>query len=116
VHLHKQYKNMQGKEDLGCPSPSPYEWPAYPIQQPSRLKDALNGHSNAMPSEQRRVQEQQLKCEAQIGTGSHKKVAEGQFPYILCEERPLTDKQRKACLLEIAEHGSDDHDGQSNPE
>lgn len=88
-----------------------------PEGEPDHLVYALYRHSKCAPAQWAlAVEEQLLERQRQRCASHHGTVYEPQFPDLLFEQVPLSDLKRVARLLDLAQHGGDDHDGQANPE
>src|SRR5690242_1115530 len=88
-----------------------------PAGEPNNLVHALDGHPKLPPAQwPLAVQEQLLERQRQGRASDHGTVDEPQLPDLLLEQVPLPDLEGVARLLDLAQHGGNDHDGQADPE
>ena len=117
VHLHKQHHAVQYEEDLSSPRPVEYERHSDPERQPDDLVYALDGHATLVPGQRTAASSEQLmQRQADGSTPDHEELGNGQVPGLDGEEAPDLHTQGVAGVFVIAQHGSDAHDGQADPE
>ncbi len=117
VHLHEQHHAVQYEEDLGSPCPIEDKRHDDPECQPCNLVDALDGHAALVPGPRTpALPEQLMQRQADSRAPDHEEFGNGQVPRLDGEQGPDLHTQGISGVLVIAQHGSDAHDGEADPE
>lgn len=119
VHLHKQNHGVKQQEDLSRPSPLKQERRSNKDGKPDNLVNTLQRHPALLPRPNRvrpNSSTHPMDQNANARRSHHKRIRNRQMPQLDRKKTPDLEAQREPRVLHVAQHGSDAHDGQANPE
>jgi hypothetical protein len=86
------------------------------MSEPKRLEYTLDDHAPTAPAKKAiALHVEEMKRQTERRTGGHQQIAKRQLPDILREKTPLAEEQKEARLLEVAQHGRNHHDDETDP-